>query len=57
LYPKEPTYEDVAFYLRLKTLDFVTYQHLKIKQSLRFDKMWELAGRHLRMMDKVKTAG
>jgi hypothetical protein len=40
LYPKDPSYEDVAFYLRLKTLDFVTYSHLKIKECLRNDKMW-----------------
>ncbi len=40
LYPKDPSYEDVAFYLRLKTLDFITYSHLKIKESLRNDKMW-----------------
>lgn len=31
LYPKMPTYDDLGLYFRLKTLDWVTYDNLKIE--------------------------
>lgn len=51
-----PTYDDLGLYFRLKTLDWVTYQHLKIDPFMRVDGMWDIAAKHLKKMDKMKTA-
>lgn len=56
IYPKKPTYEDLSLYIRLKTLNFVSYEDLKIPSELQLDDIWQLAGLKLRLMEKVRTA-
>ena len=50
------TFQDLAFYLRLKTLDWVTYDHLKITPAMRVSGMWDIAAKILKQVDKLKTA-
>lgn len=40
LYPKHPLYDDIALHLRLKTLDWLTFDHLRIDPALRNWKVW-----------------
>jgi hypothetical protein len=51
-----PTYDDLGLYFRLKTLDWVGYEHLKIDQFLRVDGLWDIAAKQLKKIDKMKTA-
>ena len=51
-----PTYDDLALYFRLKTLNWVNYEHLKINPFMRVDGMWDIAAKHLKQLDKMKTA-
>lgn len=57
IYPKFPMYEDLGLYLRLKTLDWISYEHLKIEPSMRIDGMWDLAAKTIKNIEKMKTAG
>lgn len=52
-----PTYDDLGTYFRLKTLDWITYEHLKIDPMMRIDGMWDIAARTIKNMEKMKTAG
>ena len=52
-----PTYDDMGTYFRLKTLDWITYEHLKIDPMMRIDGMWDIAARTIKNMEKMKTAG
>lgn len=45
-----PTYDDLGAYFRLKTLDWITYEHLKIEPSMRIDGMWDIAARSIKNM-------
>lgn len=56
MYPKHPLYDDIALHLRLKTLDWLTFDHLRIDPALRNWKVWEVAATHLRQIDKLRTA-
>ena len=56
LYPKYPLYDDIALYLRLKTLEWVDFDHLKIEPELRNWKVWEVAAAQLRLIDSLRTA-
>lgn len=57
MYPKMPTYDDLGIYFRLKTLDWITYEHLKIPLAMRIDGMWDIAAKKIKSMEKMKTAG
>lgn len=56
LYPKLALYDDIALYVRLKTLDWITFEHLRIDEELRNWKIWDVAACHLRLIDKLRTA-
>lgn len=63
VYPKERTYKDAGLYFRIKTLDWIDYDHLEISRENRVDDMWMLAVDgtrtvHLALlqMDNAKTA-
>ena len=56
LYPKMPTYDDLGLYFRLKTLDWVGYEHLKVHPLMQVDGMWDIAAKNLKHIDKLKTA-
>jgi hypothetical protein len=56
LYPRYPLYDDIALHLRLKTLDWLEFDHLKIEPELRNWKVWEVAAAQLRTIDKLRTA-
>lgn len=43
VFPKERTYKDVGLYLRIKTLEWLTYEHLEISRANQVDEMWNLA--------------
>jgi hypothetical protein len=43
VFPKERTYKDAGLHLRIKTLEWITYDHLDIPKSNRVDEMWDLA--------------
>ena len=50
------TYDDLGLYFRLKTLDWVSYDHLKIHPLMQVDGMWDIAAKNLKQIDKLKTA-
>ncbi|KAM3135380.1 hypothetical protein pb186bvf_012538 [Paramecium bursaria] len=56
IYPKERTYKDAGLYFRIKSLDWITYDHLDISKNNRVDEMWMLAADALLQMDNNKTA-
>ena len=63
IYPKERTYKDAGLYFRIKSLDWITYDHLDISKNNRVDEMWMLAADGIYMiilallqMDNNKTA-
>lgn len=56
LYPKMATYDDLGLYFRLKTLDWITYDHLKVHPLMQVDGMWDIAAKNLKQIDKLKTA-
>jgi hypothetical protein len=43
VFPKEKTYRDAGLYLRIKTLEWLNYDHLEISNINRVDEMWDLA--------------
>ena len=45
LFPSTPSYIDIALYLRMKSLEWVTYDHLEIKENNRVEEMWILAAK------------
>lgn len=55
VYPKSQTYQDAAAFFRMKTLDWVRFEHLNIKDCNRVDRLWRVASRELLEMDQFKT--
>jgi hypothetical protein len=47
IFPKTPSYIDTAIYLRIKSLDWITYDHLEINKFNRVDEMWALASKSI----------
>ena len=43
-------------YLRLRTLEWITFDHLSIDPDLRNWKVWEVAAAQLRTIDRLRTA-
>ncbi|CAK58383.1 unnamed protein product (macronuclear) [Paramecium tetraurelia] len=56
VYPKERTYKDAGLYFRIKSLEWVNYDHLEIIKQNRVDEMWDLAVEALLNIDNCKTA-
>ena len=50
------TYDDLGLYLRLKTLDWVSYEHLKVPPIMQVSGMWDIAAKTLKQIDKLKTS-
>ncbi|CAD8056666.1 unnamed protein product [Paramecium sonneborni] len=56
VYPKERTYKDAGLYFRIKSLEWISYDHLEIIKQNRVDEMWDLAVEALLNIDNCKTA-
>jgi hypothetical protein len=55
VYPKSQTYDDAAVYFRMKTLDWLHFEHLNIKECNRVDSLWRVAAKELLEIDQFKT--
>jgi hypothetical protein len=55
VFPKSQTYADAAIYFRMKTLDWIEFTHLNIRENNRVDSLWRVAAKELLEMDQFKT--
>lgn len=42
IFPKKSTFKDMSLYIRIKTLEWINYDHLEISEFNREDEMWDL---------------
>ncbi|EAR88034.2 vacuolar sorting protein 9, VPS9 domain protein (macronuclear) [Tetrahymena thermophila SB210] len=55
LFPKRQTYKDAAFYILLKSLDFLTPENLEITNNTHSEWIWKICSQILVSMDHKKS--
>lgn len=56
VFPKEPTARDIELNMRIKTLEWITYDHLEIKEKNRLTDTWKEAAKILNGIDTYRNA-